>query len=282
MALIDKNQAVQIAQDYVQHLDNNEAASRLALLDEYTLEKPYGWVFFYNTRAFAETHDSTLALTGNAPFLVERENGTVHVLGTTQPLAEYLRAYAPQGESLAGAPSLQEHDLSVLLPASNQTFPIKSNVPLTRSRQGIIVGITAALLIATSVWLFGVYHQEQVASAHIVATVTRVARVTQQDMQDRLGVNATATALVVAAHSPYHVAVPGSCDTGNASWRTQSSATTACVNGTLQVTPDSASFLGEVDFQWIYPLVFPANTSIEVTIQPTKDCGGHFITAISK
>lgn len=53
-----------------------------------------GWVFFYNTEEFVRTGDIVHALGGNAPILVDRRDGTVHVTGSTAcPTEHWIEAY---------------------------------------------------------------------------------------------------------------------------------------------------------------------------------------------
>jgi hypothetical protein len=78
-------------------LNRNTGASNdeLVLLDERTQEKPYGWVFFFNTRRFVETRNFVFALGGNGPVVVERETGRITLLGSARPpekeIAEFER-----------------------------------------------------------------------------------------------------------------------------------------------------------------------------------------------
>lgn len=53
----------------------------------------FGWVFFYNALAYAESGDIGMALAGNAPFLVDGEDGSLHEFGVTRPLEDYLAEY---------------------------------------------------------------------------------------------------------------------------------------------------------------------------------------------
>lgn len=55
----------------------------LVILDEYTLAKPYGWVFIYNTRKYMETDKFLYALGGNGPVVVEH-NKRIHRLGSAE------------------------------------------------------------------------------------------------------------------------------------------------------------------------------------------------------
>jgi hypothetical protein len=45
-------------------------------------EKPYGWVFQYTSRLWAETGDFRYAVGGGGPIVVERATGKLHGLGT--------------------------------------------------------------------------------------------------------------------------------------------------------------------------------------------------------
>ena len=58
-------------------------------------QKPYGWVFFYSA-----TGDEPVA--GNAPIIVNRFTGAIHVTGTARPLEDYLAEYE---ESLNRSPN---------------------------------------------------------------------------------------------------------------------------------------------------------------------------------
>jgi hypothetical protein len=55
--------------------------------------KPYGWVFFYNSREFIETGNRRAAWVGNAPFLIGRVNFDLEVFGTALPLEHYLAEF---------------------------------------------------------------------------------------------------------------------------------------------------------------------------------------------
>ncbi len=46
-----------------------EFGGGIRLNDDQIIEKPYGWVFFYNTKEFLETGDPAYALMSNTPFV---------------------------------------------------------------------------------------------------------------------------------------------------------------------------------------------------------------------
>ena len=51
------------------------------MLREYTIAKPYGWVFFYQSRKYVETRNPDERLVGNPPFLVDRFDGQIRQKG---------------------------------------------------------------------------------------------------------------------------------------------------------------------------------------------------------
>lgn len=52
-----------------------------AILDGLTTEKPYGWLFFYDSRRHVETGDIADAIAGNGPIVV-LASGEIHELGS--------------------------------------------------------------------------------------------------------------------------------------------------------------------------------------------------------
>jgi len=57
-------------------------AGGLVLVEEMTLTKPYGWIFFYNSRRYMDTRDILDAIAGNGPVVVLADTGEVVTLGT--------------------------------------------------------------------------------------------------------------------------------------------------------------------------------------------------------
>jgi hypothetical protein len=51
------------------------------VLEADTIERPFGWVFFYNTKRFIETGVFKYRLAGNGPVIVDRESGAVRFYG---------------------------------------------------------------------------------------------------------------------------------------------------------------------------------------------------------
>ncbi|RYU80451.1 YrhB domain-containing protein [Hymenobacter persicinus] len=69
------------------------AVTDCVLVDKHILTKPYGWIFVYNSKRFLETKDIGYGLLGNAPFIVNRYDGSVTVTSTAHELKHYLAEY---------------------------------------------------------------------------------------------------------------------------------------------------------------------------------------------
>ena len=78
--------ALEMAKKY---LDDSEVALQLTNEGEFS----EGWFFCYQSKEYLETGCLSAQLAGNGPFLIDKETGELHVLGTVKPLKEYLECY---------------------------------------------------------------------------------------------------------------------------------------------------------------------------------------------
>lgn len=76
-----------------QHQAGLPADDELIILDELTMEKEWGWVFFYTSRKWQETQELRYAITGNAPLIVEKNSGKLIPTGTAFPVEQYIANY---------------------------------------------------------------------------------------------------------------------------------------------------------------------------------------------
>jgi hypothetical protein len=65
----------------------------LVLLDDETITKDYGWVFFYQSRRFLVTGSLSDRLAGNGPVIVLRKDGSIHQLGGNEPIETMLESF---------------------------------------------------------------------------------------------------------------------------------------------------------------------------------------------
>jgi hypothetical protein len=84
-----KRDAQRIAVEYLK-AKQAQAGSELVLLSAKTIERSFGWVFFYDSKLHVETGDLRYALAGNAPIVITRADGRIHETGTAHPLEHYL------------------------------------------------------------------------------------------------------------------------------------------------------------------------------------------------
>lgn len=94
--MISLDEARIIASNYLTSMERAGSVD-LALMDDQTLEKDFGWIFFYNAKDFIKSGDYRDLLVGNAPLIVDRTNGAIHVTGTGMPVEHYVEQYRKHG-----------------------------------------------------------------------------------------------------------------------------------------------------------------------------------------
>ncbi|AJZ90053.1 hypothetical protein VW41_13940 [Klebsiella michiganensis] len=52
-----------------------------------------GWFFCFQSREYLETGEFSSQLAGNSPFIVDKDTGEIHELGTAYPIEKYLQDY---------------------------------------------------------------------------------------------------------------------------------------------------------------------------------------------
>ena len=90
--MLTRDQAKQLVQS---QLDSQvtEMDCGAAVIDSATLERPFGWVFFYQSKEYLLTGNYSAQLAGNAPLIVNRHTGQVIATGTAKPVEEYIARY---------------------------------------------------------------------------------------------------------------------------------------------------------------------------------------------
>jgi hypothetical protein len=78
-----------------------------AIVESHTIEKPYGWIFFYQSKKFLQTGLDQDKLAGNGPIIVNKYEGTIEFLGsptTWELITEYDNKFLADYKKL-GTPS---------------------------------------------------------------------------------------------------------------------------------------------------------------------------------
>lgn len=69
------------------------------VLENETIEKSWGWVFFYQSKTYVETGDFREMLGGNAPIIVNRITGVLTQTGTAYDIEHYISEYEAKLDS---------------------------------------------------------------------------------------------------------------------------------------------------------------------------------------
>jgi ribosomal protein L7/L12 len=94
--MIDYEHAVLLVQDELARLDAVEGDAWV-VYPEHTIERPFGWMFFWGSDLYAKTHDPAYLVGGNSPFIVDRHTGAVVSTGTARPPEHYIQQYESRG-----------------------------------------------------------------------------------------------------------------------------------------------------------------------------------------
>ena len=78
-------------------LGSTDGSLALALMDEETISGDFGWVFFYQSKAYLESGNLSDMLLGNAPIIVSRLDGTLHQTGTEHSVEVYIANFGRTG-----------------------------------------------------------------------------------------------------------------------------------------------------------------------------------------
>ena len=91
--LTDK-ELLQIAERYLKRKgERGDENIEVMIYTNDIIKKPYGNIYFYNSKEFILTGNFNKSLMGNAPFLVEKEAGRVVRFGTAAKLEDYIKSY---------------------------------------------------------------------------------------------------------------------------------------------------------------------------------------------
>lgn len=90
---MNQQQAQSLVEAELEKVGDEAQPVDCVVLEDETLERPWGWVFFYQSRAFVETGDPREMVGGNAPMLVNRHTGELIHTGTAYDFEHYIAEY---------------------------------------------------------------------------------------------------------------------------------------------------------------------------------------------
>lgn len=92
--MIEFEQALQkVTQMLPGDFDGADGDDELIVVIEETIERPFGWVFFYTSKKLLETGDPRYFVAGNGPFIVNRHSGQIVETGTAFDIDHYIDEY---------------------------------------------------------------------------------------------------------------------------------------------------------------------------------------------
>ncbi len=86
-------QAKQIVESHLASISKALEPDAAVIVESATLERAFGWVFFYQSREYLRSGSFSHALAGNAPLIVDRLTGDIVATGTRHPIEQYLAEY---------------------------------------------------------------------------------------------------------------------------------------------------------------------------------------------
>ena len=95
--MINKKMALETIEKIIAGYEAPEEDEYIVIEKE-TIEKEWGWVFFYTSKKWYETNNIEFAVVGNAPFIVLRDTGEVLETGTAYDAEHYIERYEETGD----------------------------------------------------------------------------------------------------------------------------------------------------------------------------------------
>jgi len=90
---MDKKEAQKLVETDLNEKTDQHNPVECVILENKTIEKDWGWVFFYQSKAFIKSNDFMDMLAGNAPYIVNRTTGELYITGTAYPIEHYIKEY---------------------------------------------------------------------------------------------------------------------------------------------------------------------------------------------
>jgi hypothetical protein len=84
-------QARKIASDRVSAFGSSN--DTFIIIDSWTVEKPYAWIFCYTSKLWYETRDDKYLIAGNAPIIVDKQTGKMTSFSTAYGIDSIIEMY---------------------------------------------------------------------------------------------------------------------------------------------------------------------------------------------
>lgn len=89
--MLTRDEAQHLAQAFIDDLAQ-KANRQYVILEAQIIEKPYAWVFPFNTKEYADTGNVRTMVLGTGPIVVNRQTGAA-LMAPPMPIKRYLEQY---------------------------------------------------------------------------------------------------------------------------------------------------------------------------------------------
>jgi len=72
------------------------------IIENLTIEKPFGWVFFYDSKKYLETGNVDDAIAGNGPVFVNKHDGSIEFCGSYKSVQEFISEHERKWAGVRG------------------------------------------------------------------------------------------------------------------------------------------------------------------------------------
>lgn len=93
--MLTDQEMLEIAERYLKSKGEHFGGAEIEVMVEANniIKKPYGNIYYYDSKEYILTGNFNKSLVGAAPFLVEKKNGRVVCFGTVGSLENYIKDY---------------------------------------------------------------------------------------------------------------------------------------------------------------------------------------------
>ena len=90
--MINKETARSIAQS---HITSHYQApgDEIIIIDDKTIERDWGWIFFYQGKNWLKTNDKRYKILGLYPIVIEKKDSSLHYLNGGKSIEECIKEY---------------------------------------------------------------------------------------------------------------------------------------------------------------------------------------------
>ena len=90
---MNRQEAQSLVEIELSKLKSQDVPHDCVVLESKTIERAWGWVFFYQSKEYLNSGKFEHMLAGNAPLLVNRNTGNITHTGTAHNIEHYIKEY---------------------------------------------------------------------------------------------------------------------------------------------------------------------------------------------